>query len=188
MSSNPHTKRTIAAVVGLAVVAIGGLAGPATAATGTFEDARGDVAHGADLESVTVVNEKNVRVVVQHEDLVRSYKSNASMNVYLDTDPAKPGPEFVFAGGLFEGTDYGLLPTVDGGWKHKRRAVPLRCSYESTIDYAADVTRIRMSRGCLDHPGQIRVAVKAAGERPDGTIVTDWLTGPRAMTAWVSKG
>jgi hypothetical protein len=64
----------------------------------------------------------------------------------------------------------------------------LECSYVSRIDYAADVTRIRISRGCLERPGEVRVAVKAGGEQPDGDVVRDWLDGRRSLTPWVPRG
>lgn len=188
MHATTSTHRLAAAAGGLALALGVAVAAPASAATGTFDDAVGDVAHGVDLASVKVVNERNVRVVVQHDDLVRSFRSGASMTVFLDTDRSEPGPEFGLAGALFEGGDYGLLPTVGDGWRLSRRAVPLSCSYVSRVDYAADVTRIRISRGCLDHPGAVRVAVRAGGEQPDGDIVRDWLAAPRALTSWVAEG
>jgi len=186
MPSTTTTLGALALAAGLALTM--GVAGPAGAATRTFDDAVGDIEHGVDIESVKVVNEKNVRVVVQHDDLVRSFRSGASMTVYLDTDRSEPGPEFGLAGALFEGGDYGLLPTVGDGWRLSRRAIPLTCSYESRLDYAADVTRIRISRACLDRPGEVRVAVRAGGEQPDGDIVRDWLGSPRALTPWVARG
>ena len=82
---------TVTAVIGAAVgTALMATTGSAAAATSTFQDAQGDMAHGADILSAKVVNEKNVRVVLQVEDLVRSYKSGAGVTVYLDTDPADP--------------------------------------------------------------------------------------------------
>ena len=103
-------------LVGAAAAAfVLGLAGPATAATATFEDASGDVAHAVDLQSVRVVNEKNVRIALQHDDLRPSFKSGASGTVFLDTDPSEKGPEYAFAGGYFEGADYALIKT--DGWK-----------------------------------------------------------------------
>ncbi len=162
------------------------LAGPAVAAERTFGDEKNDVRHGVDIESVTIVNEKNVRVVVHHKDLVRSYKSGAGMTAWVDTDPGNEGPEFAFAAGLFEGTDYVLVRT--DGWKLRHSAAPLRCSYEMNLDYAEDVTRFRMSRACLDRPDRVRVAVRAAGQQKDGDQVRDWLGGPRQFTAWVGRG
>ena len=169
---------------GAAALALG-LAAPATAATATFDDASGDVAHPVDLQSVKVVNEKNVRIVLQHDDLTRSFKSGASGTVFLDTDPAEKGPEFAFAGGYFEGADYALIKT--DGWTFGRRAVPLTCSYEMHLDYAADVTRMRISRGCLGNPDKVRVAVKVGGEQADGDIVRDWLGSRRELTPWVAR-
>ena len=43
-----------------------------------------------------------------------SYKSGAGVTVYLDTDPSDAGPAFAFLGGMFSGTDYGLVRTE--GW------------------------------------------------------------------------
>jgi hypothetical protein len=170
---------------GAAALALG-LAAPATAATATFEDSSGDVAHPVDLQSVKVVNEKNVRIVLQHDDLRRSFKSGASGEVFLDTDPSRKGPEYVFTGGYFEGADYALIKT--DGWTYGRRAVPLTCSYEMHLDYAADTTRMRISRGCLGNPGKVRVAVKVGGEQADGDIVRDWLGSRRELTPWVARG
>ena len=181
---NITAKKTL---VGAAAAAfILGLAGPATAATATFDDAAGDVAHPVDIYGVTVVNEKNVRVVIKHDDLRRSFRSGASGTVFLDTDPSEAGPEFAFTGGYFEGADYALIKT--DGWTFGRRAVPLTCSYEMHLDYAADLTAMRMSRACLGNPGKVRVAVKAAGEQPDGDIVHDWLGSRREFTPWVARG
>jgi hypothetical protein len=64
----------------------------------------------------------------------------------------------------------------------------MECSYELNLDFAKDVSRIRIARACLDRPGDVRVAVKAAGTQPDGDIVTDWLGGRRHLTDWVAKG
>ena len=56
------------------------------------------------------------------------------------------------------------------------------------LDYAADVTRMRISRACLGNPGKVRVAVKVAGEQPDGDIVRDWLGARRELSSWVARG
>ena len=181
-----HSNKRFVAAAGAAVVAgVLALAGPAAADIGGFDDDLGDVRHGVDLRSVSVVNEKNVRVVLHHDNLVRSYKSGAGMTVWLDTVPAERGPEFAFTGGLFEGADYALIRTE--GWKFGRTAEPLTCSYEMKLNYKDDITRIRMSRACLDKPGKVRVAVKASGEQRDGDIVTDWLHQRRAFTPWVRR-
>jgi len=159
-------------------------AGPAVAAEQTFRDAHDDVGHGVDLESVKVVNERNVRLVLRHEDLVRSFESGAGITAWMDTDPDSAGPEFAITGGLFEGTDYTLVRT--DGWRLRHDA-RVDCSYEMHLDYGVDRTRIRMARACLDKPGEVRVAVSVGGQRKDGKHVRDWLGSPRELTAWVSR-
>jgi hypothetical protein len=177
----------LAASVSAALAAgVLGLASPVAAAERTFEDARGDVAHGVDLHSVKVVNEKNVRLVIQHRNLRPSFRSGAGMTAYLDTDRTEKGPEFAFTGGLFDGTDYALVRT--DGWKLAGHVTNERCSYRMRLDYAEDVTRVRMSRACLAKPDGVRVAVRAGGQQADGDQVTDWLTGRREWTRWVAQG
>ena len=185
MPSTTTTLGALALAAGLALTM--GVAGPAGAATRTFDDAVGDIEHGVDIESVKVVNEKNVRVVVQHDDLVRSFRSGASMTVYLDTDRSEPGPEFGLAGALFEGGDYGLLPTVGDGWRLSRRAIPLTCSYESRLDYAADVTRIRIAGPAST--GRARCAWRS-GQAVSSPTATSSGTGwaPRAPSPRGSPG
>jgi hypothetical protein len=106
--------------------------------------------------------------------------------VYFDTDPADKGPEYVFAGGFFEGTDYLLSRTEGFGVKKWGKAV--RCDYQMRLDHGHEKTRIRMAQDCLGDVDQVRVAVKVAGQRTDGTTLVDWLGEPREFTAWVPRG
>lgn len=179
--------------VGAAVAAATlALAGPATAETRIFLDDKGDLAHGADITRVRVVNDDQVRVKVVHDDLVRSYKSGSSIEIFLDTDRTRKGPEYVFQGGTFEGADYGLLRAK--GWKAaNRQAVPLECGYIMRLNYAKDTALVRIDRECLGDPGRIRVEVKTGGElAPDGsepaTTAVDWLGRARQFTPWVKRG
>ncbi|QNN53011.1 hypothetical protein [Nocardioides mesophilus] len=174
---------TTTATLALATLAA---AGPALAAERTFDDAKGDVAHGVDLQSVRLVNAKAVRVVVQHENLVRAPSSGAGMTVFVDTDRTDPGPEYAFSAGLFDGTDYMLVRTE--GWNLRRGGTPVECDYQMSLDYAADTTHIRMARACLDRPGKVRIAVRAGGQQPDGDQVRDWLGSRHEWTAWVARG
>jgi hypothetical protein len=148
-------------------------------------DAHGDMPHGADIWKVTVGHRKQVTVDIRHADLVRSYKSGSSGSVFLDTDPARRGPEYVFTGGFYEGADYQLARA--DGWKEVGSPINLRCSYVMKLDYARDVTHIAIGRGCLGKPAKVRVAVRTGGEQPDGTIVRDWLHRPRSFTRWVAR-
>ena len=162
-------------------------AGTSPTATGTLvaTDAHGDMAHGADIWKVTVGHRKQVTVDIRHADPVRSYKGGSSGSVFLDTDPARTGPEYVFTGGLFEGADYQLARVK--GWKTVG-PINLRCSYIMKLDYAGDVTHIAIGRGCLGDPAKVRVAVRTGGEQPDGTLVRDWLHRPRSFTRWLARG
>lgn len=178
---------TVTAVIGAAVgTALMATAGSAAAATSSFLDARGDMRHGADMHSVKVVNEKNVRVVLKVADLVRTYKSGAGVTVYVDTDPTDPGPEFAFLGGMFEGTDYALVRTE--GWDVPDNPRLVRDFHVMRLDYEDDVARFRMSRAALDHPGEVRVEIRTSGEQNDGDVVHDWLQERREFTPWVARG
>ena len=54
--------------------------------------------------------------------------------------------------------------------------------------YDRDQVRMRISRAALGSPEQVRVAVRVAGTRTDGSSTgVDWLGGPRGFTDWVSQ-
>ena len=146
-----------------------------------------DLAHGADLRSVQVEHKaRNIVVTTTHTDLRESFRSGSSGAVYLDTDPADPGPEHVFAGGYFVGTDYQLVE-VDG-FSNASWGEPVEGSYAMRIDYDREQVRMRISRAALGSPDEVRVAVKVAGSRPDGSNTRrDWLGEPRSFTEWVAQ-
>jgi hypothetical protein len=146
-----------------------------------------DLDHGVDLRSVVVEHGgRNVVVTTTHTDLVESFRSGSSGSVFLDTDPTNTGPEYVFAGGYFVGTDYALLHT--DGFANKLWGEPVEGSYRMKVDYDADQVRMRISRDALGSPAEVRVAVRVAGTRPDGrTTRTDWLGEARSFTEWVAQ-
>jgi hypothetical protein len=188
-----HIFVRLTSVAALALVSTTVLAGGASAETRVFRDADGDLDHGADIQRVRVVNEDRVKVKVVHADLVRSFKSGSSIAVFLDTDRDRKGPEFVFLGGTFSGSDYALLPAK--GWRRASdQQVPLRGgSYDMRLDYAKDTALIRIDRTVLRNPGAVRVEVKTGGELvPDGTgpatTGRDWLGKRKAFTPWVKRG
>jgi hypothetical protein len=57
------------------------------------------------------------------------------------------------------------------------------------LDYEKEHVRMRMSREALGSPAEIRVAVRVAGTRRDGTSdgLVDWLGEPRSFTEWVAQ-
>ena len=148
-----------------------------------------DLDHGVDLRLVQVDNtDTYVKVALTHTNLRKDPASGAGGAVYLDTDPDDAGPELVFVGGYFQGTDYQLLETEGFGWK--KWGDPVDGFHEMKIDYAKEQVRMRMSRKALDRPRKVRVAVRVAGTRSDGTSkgLVDWLGAKRSFTQWVARG
>ena len=146
-----------------------------------------DLDHGVDLRSVVVEHgARNVVVTTTHTDLQESYLSGSSGAVFLDTDPSDTGPEYVFSGGYFLGTDYVLLHT--DGFATKKWGEPVEGSYRMKLDFDAEHVRMRISRGAIESPDEVRVAVRVAGTRPNGKdTARDWLGAPRGFTDWVAQ-
>lgn len=165
-----------------------GLAGAASAASIGVTDPQ-DTSHGSDLRAVKLKNgERNVVVTTSHTNLRRDPRSGSGGAVYIDTDRGDRGPEFVFVGGYFEGTDYQLLHTE--GFGVKKWGAPVDGSYEMRVDYDKERVRMRMSRAALGNPDDVRVAVRVAGTRNDGSSngLVDWLGDWREFTMWVARG
>ena len=57
-----------------------------------------------------------------------------------------------------------------------------------TLDYTKEQTRMRISREALGDVDAVRVSVKVAGQRTDGSQVVDWLGERRSFTSWVERG
>lgn len=182
-------RKTMTATTALtAAILTLGTAGPATAATATATDPD-DISHGVDLRAVEVRHgSRDLVVTTSHTDLRRDFRSGSAGAVYIDTDREDAGPEVVFVGGYFEGTDYQFLHTE--GFGHQRWGAPVEGSYEMTVDYTQDQVRMRMARTALGNPGAVRVAVRVSGSRTDGSShgLVDWLGKPGGFTRWVAKG
>ena len=146
-----------------------------------------DLDHGVDLRSVEVEHRsRNVVVTTTHTNLRATFRSGSSGGVFLDTDPADPGPEYVFAGGYFVGTDYVLLHT--DGFASSAWGEPVEGSYRMKLDFDLEQVRMRISREAIGSPEQVRVAVNVAGSRRDGSSTAkDWLGEPRSFTDWVAQ-
>ena len=163
----------------------GPLAGSASAESYGIDDPA-DVHHGVDLRAVHINHAKhNVRITLSHTNLRRDPSTGAGGAVYIDTDPDDRGPEMVLVGGYFEGTDYALLHTE--GFAPKTWGEPVEGSYEMRLDYAKEQTRIRISRATLGRPDRVRVGVKVAGRRTDGTQVVDWMGKPYSWSLSVDR-
>lgn len=145
-----------------------------------------DLQHGVDLRSVVVDHgAKNLVVTTTHTNLRETFRSGSGGAVFIDTDPADRGPEYVLVGGYFVGTDYSLLHT--DGFAGRLWGDPVEGSYRMTVDYDKEQVRTRISRAALGSPEQVRVAVRVAGTRTDGSDTRrDWLGEPRSFTEWVA--
>jgi len=184
-------RKTLAAlsVAALSTAALSvGLAAPANAELYGIDDL-GSTGHGSDLLAVSIRNApKRLIVKTFHENLRPDPKSGSAGSVFIDTDPMNKGPEYVFVGGFFEGTDYQLLHTE--GFRHSTWGDPVDGSYSMNVDYVADTVTFRMSRAAIGKAGKVRIAVRVSGTRNDGTSdgLTDWLGEPRSFTPWIAKG
>lgn len=180
-----RTRSAVAATAAAAALSLG-LAVPAAAESIGVKDPA-DVGHGVDLRAVQVDHgERSLRIVLHHTDLGPSPRTGSSGVVYLDTDAGDRGPELVFTGGYYEGTDYQLLETE--GFGVKQWGEPAAGFWILRPDHDKEQTRMRISRRALGETDQVRVAVKVAGTRNDGSVVRDWLGEPFGFTRWVARG
>ncbi len=194
MNTFASAARTVAGAAAVSALSVTALAGPAMAASSILNDARGDMSQGAEIRKVRVLNgEDTLRIAVVHRDLVPSFRSGSSLSVFLDTDRSRKGPEYVFTGGTFEGSDYALLE-ADGFQVKNNRQVPLHGgSYMMRVDYVKDVARISIDQVVLGSPAAVRVEVKTGAELlPEGGTArpaeVDWLGTPKTFTPWVARG
>ena len=185
MNTIPRTTLLSGAALALAALTLSPLAPAGADGIGVSDPA--DLDHGVDLRSVEVEhNARNVVVTTTHTNLRKSYKTGSSGSVFLDTDPTDAGPEYVLAGGYFAGTDYMLVRT--DGFANKKWIEPVDGSYAMRVDYDAEHVRMRISRKALGSPEQVRVAVRVAGTRTDGSNTpVDWLGEPRSFSDWVTQ-
>ena len=173
-----------AAALSVAALTLTQLA-PATADSIGVSDPA-DLQHGVDLRSVVVDHKaENLVVTTTHTNLRPTFRSGSGGAVFIDTDPDDAGPEYVLVGGYFVGTDYALLHTdgfADSTWGRR-----VKGSYRMTVDYDTEHVRTRISRAAIGSPEQVRVAVRVAGTRTDGSSTPrDWLGEPRSFTEWVA--
>lgn len=173
-----------AAALSVAALTLTQLA-PATADAIGVSDPE-DLQHGVDLRSVVVDHKANNLVVTTtHTNVRKDFRTGSGGAVFIDTDPADRGPEFVLVGGYFAGTDYFLLHA--DGFARSTWGDPVEGSYRMTVDYDQEKVRTRISRATLGSPEQVRVAVRVAGTRTDGSDTPrDWLGEPRSFTEWVA--
>lgn len=177
---------TVSALVAVplaAVLSAGLSAGPAYAESAGFRDPADAAGSPTDIRHVRINHtQRALRLRVAFTDLRRT--GSSGMSVFVDTDRARRGPERVLSAGLFDGTDYLMFRTR--GWQV--RGEPLSCSYRLWLDYADDVARVRMARGCLTRAGRVRVALRMTDDNGNDGTITDWLGERRQFTRWLAAG
>jgi hypothetical protein len=178
-------RRTVT-TASIAAVTVLGVAGPAMAE-------RIAVSDPADMGGASLSDIR--RVVVDHgpEQLFvkvkftelkpRSEAGPSSLSIFIDTRPAKKGPEFRLSTGLQRGTEYQLVRVKD--WKVVGE--PLSCEHHLRLDFVANVAKFRAARTCLGNPDAVRVGVKMTDLYDGSHPVVDWLGEPRSFTTWVTS-
>jgi hypothetical protein len=182
-------RKNIAAVALSTAALTLGLAGTAHAEQYGVDDPK-DTFHGSDILALQVRNgQENLTVTTYHSNLVRSFKSGSGGAIYIDTDKSDRGPEYVFAGGFYEGTDY-LLSETEGFGTDQWGDPVENGDYIMRVNYKTDHVRVRISQGALGEPDAVRVAVRASGTRTDGTShgLVDWVGKPRSFSPWLARG
>ena len=183
-------RKTTTAVAAMSAAAVTfALAGPASAELYGIDDPE-DTFHGSDVRAVQIRNgQEYLAVTSVHSNLRRDPATGSAGRIYVDTDRNDAGPEYVFVGGFFEGTDYQLLHTegfAPGKWGNP----VANGDYVMRVRYGKDRVRFLMSRAALGNPGAVRVSVRVSGTRTDGTShgLIDWVGKRRAFTPWIARG
>ncbi|MFC4785595.1 hypothetical protein ACT8ZV_14035 [Nocardioides sp. MAHUQ-72] len=182
--------RTTIAAVGLTASALTlGIVGPAHAELYGVDDAR-DTDHGSDILALQVRNgPDNLNVRTQHVNLRRDPATGSGGMIFVDTDRSDRGPEYVFVGGYYKGTDYVLRETE--GFRRSTWGDPVeQGDYILRVSYVKDRALVRISQAALGNPDEVRVAVRASGTRSDGTSdgLVDWVGKRRSFSLWVARG
>jgi hypothetical protein len=172
------------AVAALTTLALG-VAAPAMAERIGVSDPADATASLSDIRRVTVDHgPEQVFVKVAFTELEpRSEAGPSSLAIFLDTNPARKGPEYRLGTGLQRGTDYQLMRVKD--WKPVGE--PLTCEHRLRLDFSANVAKFRAARACLRTPDEVRVGVKMTDLYDGSHPVHDWLGAPRSFTTWVAS-
>jgi len=159
---------------------------PAHADSVTLTDPADATASLSDIRKVAVGHTAaRVTFRVRFTDLRRTSEAGPSgVQLYVDTNGARKGPEHVLGSGLQSGTDYQLARVR--GWSGAA-GNPMSCAHRVRLDFAADVLRGWIARRCLGAPAQVRLAVRMTDHFDGSHPVTDWLKGPRKWTRWLAR-
>jgi hypothetical protein len=172
-------KRTALIILSVLIIGVSaGLPSVQAKTMSTFTDRHHDARPGLDIQLVHVDNGNRIVVTVTFGDLKRS--GAGGLGVYFDTRGPDPGPEYLVGGGLGEGTDYEAFRIEN--WHGDHAQLLIHCDVRMTVRYVADTASFSLARGCLRHPGRIRVA--AVTNNPRGSEA-DWAPRRHHFYGWV---
>jgi len=147
------------------------------------------VRDGADAPSLTDIRkvrvdhgDEQLKVRVHFPDLRK--KAEAGLNVYIDRNAQRRGPEFGLATPLFSGSDYALLRM--NRWQFTGNRV--ECDYDVKLKWQQDMLVFSADRGCFGNPDELRVGMRMRDVADGSHPVTDWMIDRRAFTEWLSSG
>lgn len=183
---NPNKHRLAATVAAAATAAV--VLMPTTSAhaeTTRVDDGADATGSLTDIHTVKVRHGVNqVKVRATFADLRKHSDADSGAAVFIDTRSAHKGPEFALVTGLEYGTDYQLVKVRN--WKMV--GGPPNCDHVVRLNYKTDVMKFRAARSCFANPAKVRVGMRM-DDRTDGShVITDWMTGPRRFTTWLSRG
>jgi len=157
---------------------------PASAESTVVADGADAAASRTDILKVRVAHaDRRVEVKVRFDDLRK--KADASLTVYVDSDPEANGPERVVGLPLFSGADYAMWRMED--WEHVGNE-PVTCRYGADYRWRRDVVVLSARRGCFGKPDEVRVGMRMRDVADASHPVTDWLIGRRDFTEWLASG
>ncbi len=159
-------------------------AAPADAQITRVDDGADATASLTDIRVVRAQHtDKRVTVKVNFPDLRK--KSSASLNIYVDTDATRKGPEYALGTPLFSGSDYALWRMRN--WKFVG-SEPVDCRYGMTYKWRRDFVVLDARRGCFGRPDAARIGLRMRDLADGSHPVTDWLNGRRKFTKWLAGG
>lgn len=164
------------------LVAVTLQAEPAVAQRRAFDDLAGDADRGVDIRKVQVINGRRILVGTQFDFLGRRTVKNFA--IAYDTRAGDAGPEFA-ASGFFGPVGEWHVLRIEG-WKDTTPQPVDDCESNMRVRFGkSGVVTYNVSRECLDHPGNIRVAA-VASEEDSGS--QDWAPRRNHFYAWVQHG
>ncbi len=175
--------RTGIAAVAAAALTTTLVAAPAHAELVRIDDGADATASLTDIRVVRAQHtDERVIVKVNFPDLRK--KANAGLNIYIDKNAVKEGPEFFLHAPLFSGSDFALFRMTD--WQVVGE--PVACSYGMTYRWRRDAVFFNARRGCFNQPDQVRIGLRMRDDADGSHPVIDWLKGRRKFTRWLSSG